>query len=272
MAIRAAPTGVTSIHIGVRPRIHPSRTDESLSRNQPDLNLPEPLFSPSNTTNPLTPEDPNDTDGTTVRGSYNQMYKSELAEKAKKEYEDWLARKDEREGRRDDGEGYQGAQEWVPRERTQARFGELNQPVPNVVEYGAGNMGMGGNGMKGQGGMVENGHGNDVHQYPHHQIQAGGAGRAGGIGGDEGEEGGNQQVYIQYDQNGYPYQQQQQPYFDPMAYWWMMAQMGMLSMEDMQSMGMMPQGWGMQGGDGVSPITSEEESQTGSSDDGTVAS
>lgn len=54
------------------------------------------------------------------------MYKSELADKAQREYEDWIARKAEREG--GIGEGY-GTEEWVPRERQQARYGLSLEPT-----------------------------------------------------------------------------------------------------------------------------------------------
>lgn len=272
LAIRAAPTGVTSIHVGVRPRIHPSRTEESLSQNQPDAHLPEPLFSPHPSQAPLaSPSDAGSADGT-VRGSYSTMYKSELAEKAKKEYEDWLAKKADREGGRDADGGY-GVQEWVPRNRKQARFGELNQPVsihPDPVEAAAKlgmGMGMAGYGQ-GQDGMAAYGQAYGYNGYPYPVQQSQGGQQA--IGGPQYETQQTQQVagdpvqqgHGEYDPNAYPY-----GYWDQMAYWWAMAQMGMLSMEDMQAMGM-GAAMGMQGmTEGPSPITSEGSSTQGSSED-----
>ncbi|WWD20821.1 hypothetical protein CI109_105298 [Kwoniella shandongensis] len=114
--IRAAPTGVTSVHVGVRPRLHPSKASDSMTRNQPDPNIPPPLFSPAAGSSDL-PDD-------TIRGSYNTRYDSALAEKAKKEYEDWLAKKNEREGGFG-GEDTGGTRDWVPREREFARPGAV---------------------------------------------------------------------------------------------------------------------------------------------------
>jgi hypothetical protein len=81
------------VHIGVRPRLHPSRASDSVLSNQPDTLLPEPLFSP------LQPSQSTNLPGDkTVRGSYNTAYENAMAEKAKGEYEAWLSRKSEREG------------------------------------------------------------------------------------------------------------------------------------------------------------------------------
>ena len=110
--IRAAPSGVTSVHIGVRPRVHPSRANESLERNQPDTNVPVPLFSPHTSQNADLPgSEP-------VKGSYNTRYTTELMDKAKAEYEAWLARKAEREGGIGGEEG--GVGDFVPRDRSVA--------------------------------------------------------------------------------------------------------------------------------------------------------
>jgi hypothetical protein len=200
------------------------------------------------------------------------MYKSELAEKAKKEYEDWLAKKADREGGRDADGGY-GVQEWVPRNRTQARFGELNQPVsihPDPVEAAAKlglGMGMAAYGQ-GQDGMAGYGQGYGCTGYPYPMQQAQGGQQA--IGGPQYDAQQPQQPvgdpvqqgHGEYDPNAYPY-----GYWDQMAYWWAMAQMGMLSMEDMQAMGM-GGGMGNQGTtEGPSPITSEGSSTQGSSED-----
>lgn len=114
-AIRAAPNGVTSIHVGVRPRLHPSRSEQSYQSNQPDPDLPLPLFSPlgsSQATN--LPQEGE------VRGSYNQQYGTDLAEKAKEEYETWLSKRTEREEGFNGEEGY-GTRDWVPRSREPAR-------------------------------------------------------------------------------------------------------------------------------------------------------
>ncbi|WVN89062.1 uncharacterized protein L203_104278 [Cryptococcus depauperatus CBS 7841] len=107
--IRAVNTGVTSVHVGVRPRLHPSRASESMLRNQPDLSMPAPLFSPATAYVEL-PADEN-------QSNYNgNKYESDLLQKAQKEYEQWLAKKAEREG------GMEGAmQDWKPQGREIAR-------------------------------------------------------------------------------------------------------------------------------------------------------
>ncbi|ORX40825.1 hypothetical protein BD324DRAFT_23002 [Kockovaella imperatae] len=107
--IRAAPSGVTSVHVGVRPRVHPSRVDESTNRNQPDPSVPVPLFLPSlSLPDPLPGED-------TVKGSYNTRYTTELMDKARAEYEAWLGGKSEREGGIGDDQG--GVGDFIPRNR-----------------------------------------------------------------------------------------------------------------------------------------------------------
>ena len=88
--IRAGSNGVTSVHIGVRPRLHPSRADTSMTQNQPDGTLPLPLGSPlsesqahnlaSGNTNPKP-----------------ARYTDEKLQKAQAEYEEWLSKKEERE-------------------------------------------------------------------------------------------------------------------------------------------------------------------------------
>jgi hypothetical protein len=62
--------------------------------------------------------------GSTVRGSYNQLYVSSLADKAKEEYEAWLSRKAEREGGVGDEDGY-GTRDWEPKGRVVARPGAV---------------------------------------------------------------------------------------------------------------------------------------------------
>ncbi len=122
MPIRAAPSGVTSIHVGLRPRLHPARASDSFHRNQPDSTLPAPLFSPLEPSQGVNlPKDEEET----TRASSNQLYHSSLAEKAKAEYESWLKKKNEREGgfaQEDDG---YGTRDWAPRTRIIARPGTV---------------------------------------------------------------------------------------------------------------------------------------------------
>ncbi|KAK8850646.1 hypothetical protein IAR55_004565 [Kwoniella newhampshirensis] len=87
-----------------------------MTRNQPESNIPAPIFSP-------TQSNAESTEGT-VRGSYNSRYDPALAEKAKKEYEDWVARKAEREGGVG-GEDSGGTRNWVPKDRDVARPGAV---------------------------------------------------------------------------------------------------------------------------------------------------
>ncbi|WWC98287.1 hypothetical protein V866_005178 [Kwoniella sp. B9012] len=115
--VRAAPSGVTSVHIGIRPRLHPTRASESMTRNQPDFSIPLPLFSPSSASTDL--------QDNAARPTHNPKYDSALAEKARKEYEDWKARKAEREGDvGDDGDAH-GTRDWVPKSREVARPGNV---------------------------------------------------------------------------------------------------------------------------------------------------
>ncbi|WVF67755.1 hypothetical protein IAT40_002514 [Kwoniella sp. CBS 6097] len=113
--VRAATTGVTTVHVGVRPRLHPSRASDSMLRNQPDPHVPNPLFSPA-TANSELPDD-------AARQSYSTQHGAELLEKAKKEYDAWLAKKKEREGGIDEDMG--GTRDWVPRGREVARPGAV---------------------------------------------------------------------------------------------------------------------------------------------------
>lgn len=116
--IRVGSSGVTSIHVGVRPRLHPSRASQSLEKNQPDTALPEPLFSP-------------------LEPSQKTNLPDEAYLKAQAEYEAWLSRKAEREG--DMGDGAFGTRDWVPRERVVARPGGsfLEQTAANAVPQAA---------------------------------------------------------------------------------------------------------------------------------------
>lgn len=225
---------MTSIHIGVRPRIHPSRADDTFARNQPDETLPEPLFSPDPSPQVLTP------DG----GPETPMRSSEQYQRAQKEYEDWVARKTEREGgigvvSNDDDYG-SGSREWVPRQREQARFGSFygqGEAYPASLAKG-GHAGQ----VKGQEDMKQigwQGYGGSepyvVQPDAQQQMQMGqGMGMGMGVDG--------QDPYAGYG------------YWDPAAYWWA-AQMGMAQM-------------GMAGLDlkgqpvyqGPSPMTSDESS------------
>ncbi|OWZ28991.1 hypothetical protein C356_06242 [Cryptococcus neoformans c45] len=119
--IRAVTAGVTSVHIGVRPRLHPSRASESMMRNQPDVRVPNPLFSPV-TANP-------ELSGEASRPSYTTQHTPDLLRKAQKEYDDWLARKAEREGDMESG----GMRNWEPKERAVARpFGISRQSANSL--------------------------------------------------------------------------------------------------------------------------------------------
>ncbi|KAL7422973.1 hypothetical protein Q5752_002271 [Cryptotrichosporon argae] len=130
--IRAAPTGVTSIHIGVRPRVHPDKAVDSVTRNQPDVGLPEPLFSPGPNDMPL-PATPRPD---SVKGSYNMRYERTLADKAKAEFEAWKERRAEREGGIAEGEEYR-AGEWEPKDRVVARPAALQAMQPQTAPAGA---------------------------------------------------------------------------------------------------------------------------------------
>ena len=120
--IRAAPNGFTSIHVGIRPRLHPSRANKTLERNQPDTELSVPLFSPLRTSQAN--KSLNEFHDT-VKGSYNQLYHSSLAEKAKEQYESWLHKKSERESGIAEEQDIYGTMDWVPRTRVVARPGAV---------------------------------------------------------------------------------------------------------------------------------------------------
>ncbi|WVQ86126.1 hypothetical protein IAT38_008294 [Cryptococcus sp. DSM 104549] len=78
----------------------------------PDHNVPIPLFTPSQAYSDLP--------GEAVQGSYNTRYDPKIMDKAKKEYEDWLARKADREGGMG-GDDAGGTRDWHPKERAVAR-------------------------------------------------------------------------------------------------------------------------------------------------------
>ena len=108
---------MTSIHIGVRPRLHPDRASDSLQRNQPDPHLPAPLFSPVATPSALDANNGNATDQT----GRAPVSTADLATKAKAEYEAWISRKAQREGGMGNEDETPGTRDWVPRDRIQAR-------------------------------------------------------------------------------------------------------------------------------------------------------
>ncbi|ODN77910.1 hypothetical protein L202_05016 [Cryptococcus amylolentus CBS 6039] len=99
--IRAVVNGVTSIHVGVRPRLHPSREYESMTLNQPDLYSPAPFCSPNAANSDLQTSSP-----------HVARHGVELLQKAQKEYEEWKARKEEREGGMETG-----SRDWEPKTR-----------------------------------------------------------------------------------------------------------------------------------------------------------
>lgn len=110
--VRAATSGVTSVHVGVRPRLHPSLSETSIQRNQPDYSVTPPMFSPEG-------------------GNQTLPRDAELYQKAQKEYEDWLDKKKEREGSMDmDNNGY-GTRDWAPRDRVIARPSVLQNHPEN---------------------------------------------------------------------------------------------------------------------------------------------
>ncbi|ORY31314.1 hypothetical protein BCR39DRAFT_527486 [Naematelia encephala] len=121
--IRAAANGVTSVHVGVRPRLHPALSDASLRRNQPDEHLSTPVSPPLETSQAaILPGN--------VNASDNQFYVSEHAEQAKLEYEAWLRKKPEREGGiRPDDEDH-GSRQWTPKSRAVARPGQIRDIAP----------------------------------------------------------------------------------------------------------------------------------------------
>ncbi|TYJ52033.1 hypothetical protein B9479_007362 [Cryptococcus floricola] len=108
--IRAVVNGVTSIHVGVRPRLHPSREYESMTLNQPDLYSPAPFFSPDAANSDLQTSSP-----------HVGRHGAELLQKAQKEYEEWKARKEEREGGMETG-----SRDWEPKTREVARPSALS--------------------------------------------------------------------------------------------------------------------------------------------------
>lgn len=116
--VRAASSGVTSVHVGVRPRLHPSHSAVSIGRNQPNFDLPLPMFSPAPHAPTLPRED-------------------EMLRKAQEQYDLWLSKKQEREGGVGD-DGW-GTRSWTPKDRVVARpsalqveQGDAHPRPPNV--------------------------------------------------------------------------------------------------------------------------------------------
>jgi hypothetical protein len=280
--IRAVASGVTSVHIGVRPRIHPSRAESSLAVNQPDTTLPEPLFSP------LPSAGASPSGASTPRSGGEGRYSAEKYAQAQKEYEDWLSRKAEREsgigqphdgsagstGSRVDGFG-QGSSSWQPREREPARFGYLygaNEAYP--ANLGKGSQAQ--PAVQAQGQLEAQAYqqpqiANHAHD-PNAQAQAHMGQHGQGLENMAhmgqmlpGFEGQHTPDGIQmHDMYGYG-GQGGAGQWDPATYWWMVQQMQMAQMQQMGYdgmggyMGMMP---GHFPGNEVSPITSQESSDS----------
>lgn len=132
--IRAGSNGVTSVHIGVRPRLHPSRADTSMTLNQPDGSLAPPLGSPLSES-----QAHNLAAGSTNLKSAN--YTDEKLQKAQAEYEEWLSRKEERELGVGHPHDY-STRDWASKGRVPARPAALGsvgegstmpQPIPAQV-------------------------------------------------------------------------------------------------------------------------------------------
>lgn len=118
--VRAGVSGVSSVHVGVRPRLHPTLSAYSIERNQPDLSIAPPLFSPA-------------------RASIALPQENELFKKAQEEYENWLRKRKEREGGiGNEDDGY-GTRDWQPKDRVIARPGAL-QVTPNNQMTATGNV------------------------------------------------------------------------------------------------------------------------------------
>ncbi|WVQ77065.1 hypothetical protein IAR50_006744 [Cryptococcus sp. DSM 104548] len=115
--IRAVVNGVTSIHVGVRPRLHPSRESESMMQNQPDFYSPAPFFSPVTAKSDLP-----------ASSSDVSRHGAELLQKAQKEYEEWKARKEEREGGMETG-----SRDWKPKTREIATPSALSSYNTSMV-------------------------------------------------------------------------------------------------------------------------------------------
>ena len=112
--IRAAPNGVTSIHIGVRPRLHPARANSSMTLNQPDETLASPIGSP------LGPSRAQNLPKGSSSRVYQDKDKANLVQKAQAEYEAWLAKKEEREAGVGQPHEY-GTRDWAAKGRVPAR-------------------------------------------------------------------------------------------------------------------------------------------------------
>jgi len=113
--IRAGSNGVTSVHIGVRPRLHPARADTSMTHNQPDETLPFPLGSPLSDSQAQN----------LASGSGKSRFTDEKLQKAQAEYEEWLAKKEERESGVGHPHDY-STKDWVSKGRVPARPAALD--------------------------------------------------------------------------------------------------------------------------------------------------
>jgi len=113
--IRAGSNGVTSVHIGVRPRLHPSRADMSMIHDQPDETLPFPLGSPLSDSQAQN----------LATGSGKTKFTDERLQKAQAEYEEWLAKKEERESGVGHPHDY-STKDWVAKGRIPARPATLD--------------------------------------------------------------------------------------------------------------------------------------------------
>lgn len=102
---RADSRGVTTVNVGVRPRLHPSRKDQVLANNLPDPSIP--------LASPRTPLAKTETEG----GEENApgVVLDPRIEAAKGDYSNWVSARPERE------EGMAASRMWVPQSRTLAR-------------------------------------------------------------------------------------------------------------------------------------------------------
>jgi len=116
--IRAGSNGVTSVHIGVRPRLHPSRADSSMTLNQPDATLPLPIGSPLS----ISQAQNLPSNSSTKPGL---RFTDEKLQKAQAEYEEWLSKKEERESGVGHPHDY-STRDWASKGRIPARPAALN--------------------------------------------------------------------------------------------------------------------------------------------------
>jgi hypothetical protein len=113
--IRAGSNGVTSVHIGVRPRLHPARADTSMTQNQPDSTLALPVGSPLSESQAQN----------LASSSAKPRFTDEKLQKAQAEYEEWLSKKEERESGVGHPHDY-GTRDWASKGRVPARPAALD--------------------------------------------------------------------------------------------------------------------------------------------------